>query len=161
MGAIVGPVGDEYWRFSAAPFVYDDLGYLFASGWPWRSSCPRSNDASGPCPRRCWWSPAAPLGMLFAVGLENAVGDGVPVAAGGNGIALGVLGAWLVMRDADRRRDPTEEYDQVAVAVCAAVLLLLPLVEDLANPWAGLGGALVGLACGLGAALGRGRPAIR
>ena len=41
------------------------------------------------------------LGMLFAVGLEDALGDGLPVAAGGNGIALGVIGAWLVMRDAD------------------------------------------------------------
>ena len=40
-----------------------------------------------------------------------------PVAAGGNGIALGVVCAWLVIRDAERRADPTDEYDQVAVAV--------------------------------------------
>ena len=65
------------------------------------------------------------------------------------------------MRDADRRRDPTEEYDQIAVAVCAAVLLLLPLVEDFASPWAGLAGGLVGLACGLAAALGPGEGAGR
>src|ERR671910_866649 len=32
LGAIVGPVGDEWWRYLAAPFVYDDLGYLFACG---------------------------------------------------------------------------------------------------------------------------------
>ena len=161
MGAIVGPVGDEYWRFSAAPFVYDDLGYLFCIGLALAIFMPQVERRIGTVPSALLVVASGALGMLFAVGLENAVGDGVPVAAGGNGIALGVLGAWLVMRDADRRRDPTEEYDQVAVAVCAAVLLLLPLVEDLANPWAGLGGALVGLACGLGAALGRGRPAIR
>ena len=29
VGAIVGPVGSEWWRYLAAPFVYDDLGYLF------------------------------------------------------------------------------------------------------------------------------------
>jgi hypothetical protein len=87
--------------------------------------------------------------------MESAVGDGFPVVAGGNGVALGVLGCWLVLRDADHRRDPTAEFDQIAVAVAAAVLLLLPLVEDYASAWAGLAGGLVGLGCGLGAALGR------
>ena len=43
----------------------------------------------------------------------------------------------------------------VIVAVVAAVLLLLPAVEDFASVWAGLAGALVGAGCGLGAALGR------
>ena len=32
LGAIVGPVGDEWWRYLAAPFVYDNVGYLFACG---------------------------------------------------------------------------------------------------------------------------------
>ena len=32
VGAIVGPVGDQWWRYLAAPFVYDDIGYLFACG---------------------------------------------------------------------------------------------------------------------------------
>ncbi len=32
VGAIVGPVGDEWWRYFAAPFVYDNVGYLFACG---------------------------------------------------------------------------------------------------------------------------------
>jgi membrane associated rhomboid family serine protease len=160
LGAIVGPVGDEYWRFSAAPFVYDDLGYLFCVGLALAIFLPPLERRIGTVPSALLVVATGSLGMLFAVALEDALGDGVPVAAGGNGIALGVLGAWLVMRDADRRRDPTEEYDQIAVAVCAAVLLLLPLVEDLASPWAGLGGALVGLACGLAVALGRGRSAV-
>ena len=95
------------------------------------------------------------LGMLAAVGLDQSFGDGFPVAAGGNGVALGVLAAWFVLRDAERRSDPTIEYDRIAVAVVAAVLLLLPVVDDLASVWAGLAGALVGAACGLSAALGR------
>lgn len=157
LGAIVGPVGDEYWRFVAAPFVYDDLGYLFSVGLAIAIFLPGVERRIGPFPAALLVLACGALGMLAAVGLEDALGDGIPVAAGGNGIALGILGAWLVMRDADRRRDPTDEYDQIAVAVAAAVLLLLPLVEDFASPWAGLGGALVGLACGFGAALGRGR----
>ena len=157
MGAIVGPVGDEYWRFLAAPFLYDDLGYLFCIGVALAIFLPPVERRLGQVPAALMVIACGALGMLFAVGLEDALGDGLPVAAGGNGIALGVIGAWVVMRDADRRRDPTEEYDQIAVAVCAMVLLLLPLVEDFASPWAGLGGALVGLACGLAAALGRGR----
>jgi hypothetical protein len=35
------------------------------------------------------------------------------------------------------------------------VILLLPLFEDYADPWAGIVGGLVGAACGLAAALGR------
>ena len=53
------------------------------------------------------------------------------------------------------RSDPTVEYDRIGVAVAAAVLLLLPVVDDLANVSAGLAGGLVGGACGLSAALGR------
>ena len=65
--------------------------------------------------------------------------------------------AWLVLRDAERRADPTEEYDRIAVAVVFAVLLCLPLVEDFASFGAGVAGGLVGAACGLAAALGRAR----
>jgi membrane associated rhomboid family serine protease len=159
MGAIVGAVGSDPWRYFAAPFVYDDLGYLFAIGLALAIFLPEVERRLGRVPAALMVLACGSLGMLFAVGMENALGDGLPVAAGGNGVALGVIGAWVVMRDADRRRDPTEEYDQIAVAVCAAVILLLPLVEDLANAWAGMGGALVGLACGFVAAMGRRAPA--
>lgn len=161
LGAIVGPVGGEYWRFSAAPFVYDDLGYLFAIGLALAIFLPEVERRLGTVPSALLIVACGSLGMLFAAGVDDAFGDGLPIAAGGNGIALGVLGTWLVLRDADRRQDPTEEYDQLAVAVAAGVLLLLPLVEDFASPWAGLAGGLVGLACGLAAALGRGRSAAR
>ena len=157
LGAISGPVGDGYWRYSAAPFVYDDIGYLFAIGLALAIFLPEVERRLGTLPTALLVVACGSLGMLFAAGLEDALGDGSLVAAGGNGIALGALGTWLVMRDADRRRDPTEEYDQIAVAAAAAVILLLPLVEASASPWAGLGGGLVGLACGLAAALGRGR----
>ena len=159
LGAIAGSVGDEWWRYLAAPFVYDDIGYLFACGLALAIFLPPIERRVGPVPALLLVLGAGALGMLGAEGLETAFGDGVVVAAGGNGVALGVLACWLVIRDAERRADPTEEYDRIAVAVAAAVLLLLPLVEDFADPWAGLVGGLVGAACGLAAALGRREPA--
>jgi membrane associated rhomboid family serine protease/DNA-directed RNA polymerase subunit RPC12/RpoP len=154
LGAIVGPVGDEWWRYLAAPFVYDDIGYLFACGLALAIFVPGIEARVGVVPALLLIVGCGALGMLAADGLDTAFGDGIVVAAGGNGIALGCVAAWVVMRDAERRADPTEEYDRIAVAVVTVVLLLLPLIEDFADPWAGLVGGLVGAACGLAAALG-------
>ncbi len=155
LGAIVGPVGDEWWRYLAAPFVYDNIGYLFACGLAIAIFLPAVERRVGTIAALLLVIGCGALGMLAADGLDSSFGDGIFVAAGGNGIALGVVCAWLVIRDAERRADPTEEYDRVAVAVVLAVLLLLPAVVDFASVWAGLAGALVGAACGLAAALGR------
>jgi membrane associated rhomboid family serine protease len=155
MGAIVGPVGDEWWRYLAAPFVYDNLGYLFACGIAIAMFLPGVERRVGTVPAALLVLGCGALGMLAADGLDSTFADGIPLASGGNGIALGIVCAWLVIRDAERRADPTEEYDQLAVAVVLIVLLLLPLVVDFASVWAGLVGALVGGACGLAAALGR------
>ncbi|MDX6580944.1 MAG: hypothetical protein QOI10_128 [Solirubrobacterales bacterium] len=155
LGAIAGPVGDHWWRYFAAPFVYDNIGYLFACGLAIAIFLPAIERRVGLIASILLVLGCGALGMLAADGLESTFGDGIFAAAGGNGIALGVVCAWLVIRDAERRADPTEEYDQVAVAVVLAVLLLLPVVDDWASVWAGLGGAFVGAACGLAAALGR------
>lgn len=156
LGAILGPVDGDWWRYLAAPFVYDDVGYLFACGLALAIFLPPIERRVGIVPAVLLVLGTGALGMLAADGLDSAFGDGFPVAAGGNGIALGVLACWLVIRDTERRADPTDSYDRIAVAVAAAVLLLLPLVEDFADPWAGIVGGLVGAGCGLAAALGRG-----
>lgn len=153
LGAIIGPVGDQWWRYLAAPFVYDDLGYLFVCGLAIAIFLPPVERRVGAVASLLLVLGCGALGMLAADGLESSLGDGFPVAAGGNGIALGVLAAYVVLRDAERRADPTDEYDRFAVAVAAIVILLLPLVEDTASVWAGLVGGLVGAGCGLGAAL--------
>ena len=158
LGAIVGPLGDEWWRYLAAPFVFDDLGYLFAYGLALAIFLPPVERRIGAIPAALLVIGAGALGMLAADGLESALGDGILIAAGGNGVALAVLACWLVMRDRARRADPGEDFDRVAVAVAAAVLLLLPLVEDFADPWAGVAGGLVGAACGLAASLARRSP---
>lgn len=153
LGAIVGPVGDEFWRYLAAPFVYDDIGYLFACGLAIAIFLPPIERRVGSVAAVLLVLGTGALGMLAAGGIDPSFGDGV-VAAGGNGIALGALAAYAVMRDAERRADPTDEYDRIAVAVAAVVLLVLPLVEDFASVTAGITGGIVGAACGLGAALG-------
>lgn len=154
LGAIVGPVGDEWWRYFAAPFVYDDIGYLFACALAIAIFLPGVERRVGSVPALLLALGAGALGMLAADGIDSSFGDGITIAAGGNAIALGVLAAWLVLRDAERRADPTEEYDRIAVVVAVVVLLCLPLVEDFASVAAGLAGALVGAGCGLVAALG-------
>jgi hypothetical protein len=95
--------------------------------------------------------------MLAADGIETAFAgrNDILLASGGNGIALGLLAAWAVMRAAEVRAHPDEDVELIGAAVAAAVLILLPLVDDYANVFAGLAGALVGAGCGLAAAMSR------
>jgi membrane associated rhomboid family serine protease len=155
LGAVQGLVGDEWWRYLAAPFVYDDAGYLFVCALALAIFLPGVERRVGLVPTALLVIASGSLALLGAEGLEDAFGNGILVAAGGNGVALAALGAWWTMRDAERRGDPTDEYETIGVAIAAVVLLLLPLVEDYADPWVGLVGGLLGAACGLGAALGR------
>jgi hypothetical protein len=97
------------------------------------------------------------LGMLAADGIEGALGGegNLLLAAGGNGIALGLLTTWAILKAGELRTDPDQDVEVIGAAVAAAVLIMLPLVEDFANVFAGLAGALVGAACGLAAAFAR------
>ena len=70
------------------------------------------------------------------------------------GTSWKAVAAWWSLHYADARDDPTLEYDRIPVAVAAGVLLLLPVVESFANPWAGVAGGLIGIACGFSATLG-------
>jgi membrane associated rhomboid family serine protease len=153
-GAIVGPVGSDWWRYLTAPFNYDNIGYLFVCGLAIAIFMTPLERRLGSVPTALLAIGCGALGMLAADGVEAAIGDGFPTLAGGNGMALGLLAAWFVIRNAERRADPTEEYDPIAVGVAAAVLLCLPLVDDWASVWAGLAGAAVGAGCGFAATVG-------
>jgi membrane associated rhomboid family serine protease len=156
VGAIVGPVESEWWRYLAAPFVYPDVGYLFAVSIGIAIFGVAVESRLGLIATAILIVACGALGMLAADGIESAIGgDNLLTAAGGNGIALGLLATWAVLRAGEMRADPTAETEVIGAAVAAAVLIMLPLVEDYANVFAGLGGALVGGMSGLAAAFAR------
>jgi membrane associated rhomboid family serine protease len=157
LGAIVGPVEGDWWRYVAAPFVYPDIGYLFVASAGIAMFGIGVERRLGLAPTVVLILACGALGMLAADGIETAFASSndVLLAAGGNGIALGLLCAWGVMRASEVRAHPDEDVELIGAAVAAAVLILLPLVDDYANVFAGLAGALVGAGCGLVATLTR------
>jgi membrane associated rhomboid family serine protease/ribosomal protein L40E len=159
LGAIVGPPDGDFWRYLTAPFFYEDAGYLFVCGLAIAIFLPPLERRMGSAAALVLAVACGALGMLAATGMDSALGDDFPVAAGGNGIALGALAAYVVIREPERRAEPEDSYDVIAVAVAALVLLALPLVEDFADPWAGIVGGFVGALCGLTAAFARRTPA--
>jgi membrane associated rhomboid family serine protease len=151
LGAIAGPVGSEWWRYLTAPFAYLDIGYLFVVGIALVLFAPGLERRLGSIATLLLLIACGALGMLAADGVKTAAG-GVLSASGGNGMALGALGAWFAIRLYETRRAIDQDLDLIGVGVAAAVLLMLPLFEDQANAFAGLAGALVGLLAGLAAA---------
>ena len=149
LGAILGSVGSEYWRYLTASFVYEDTGYLFVIALALAIFGPGLERRLGTGPTLLLLLACGTLGMLAAHGIDSAM-DRTPLAAGGNGIALGAIATWFVLRRAEANAGD-ESYDVIGVAVAAAVLLALPLFEDTANVFAGLGGGLVGLLAGFAA----------
>jgi membrane associated rhomboid family serine protease len=157
VGALFGPVGSEWWRYLTAPWVFDDVGYLFVVAVALALFVPGLERRLGIVPTAILLVAAGSLGMLAADGLETALGEGALVAAGGNGVALGALCAWWVIRRDEATSLADDSLDWIGVAVAAAVLVLLPVVDDWANFSAGIAGGVVGTVAGLSAtSFGRG-----
>jgi membrane associated rhomboid family serine protease len=142
--AIVGKPGHEWWRLFTAPFAYDNTGYEFAAvgaialfGWLME--------------RRHGFLIVALVFLAGGAGgmLVAAASESVPIATGGNGAALALLGAWVIPDLLDLRRGGEIEGDLIGVLVIAAVLLLIPLPVDDADWLAGLAGLGIGLALGV------------
>jgi membrane associated rhomboid family serine protease len=72
-----------------------------------------------------------------------------PVAAGGNGGALGLLAAWAVPDLIARRRGEETDSDLLGAAVVAACVLMTPVVATSANWLAAVGGGVIGLVLGV------------
>jgi membrane associated rhomboid family serine protease len=147
-GAIVGPVGGEIWRYVTAPFVYVDLGALIvvAAGIAIFGSAVERR--LGSVATATVILATGTLGMLAADAVAAAGLDDFLVAAGGNAVALGLLGTWLMLWRAEARGGLREPLDTLGVIIAALVLLLVPLFEVTADPVANVAGGLVGLAMG-------------
>jgi membrane associated rhomboid family serine protease len=149
-GGLLVPLDDEWWRIFTAPFAYIDVGYLFVvaiglaifgTGLERRLGTLRTGVLLIAC---------GALGMLAASVVADAQDD-LAVVAGGNGIALGAVGAWFAIRRAEVRGAIGEDFDAIGVAVAAVVLIALPLFAPTADLVAGLVGGAVGLLAGAAA----------
>ncbi|HWB69397.1 MAG TPA: rhomboid family intramembrane serine protease [Solirubrobacterales bacterium] len=149
-GGLVVPFNEEWWRYLIAPFAYTDVGYLFVVGIGLAIFAVGLERRLGSLATGLLLVACGSLGMLAATAIASAQGD-IAVIAGGNGMALGALAAWVAIRRAEVHRAIDEEYDLIGVVVAAAVLLALPLFVSTADVFAGLAGAAVGALMGLAA----------
>jgi membrane associated rhomboid family serine protease len=146
LGAVIGPLDGDWWRLIAAQFNYNNVGYLFVVALSlalFGTSLERrySGFATAAIFLGC-----GALGFYLATVIED-----FPIAIGGNGAALGLIGAWVVRDLRDRRAGIDTETDLLGVAAIAAVLVAMPLLDRSADGWVALGGATLG--CLIGAAL--------
>ena len=149
-GGLVIPIGDEWWRYLAAPFAYIDVGYLFVVAVGLAIFGTGVERRLGTGPTALLLIACGALGMLAAGGVADARGE-FTVIAGGNGMALGAVAAWLALRRAEAHGAIDEEYDLIGVVVAAVVLIALPLFAPTADFVAGLVGGAVGGLAGLAA----------
>ncbi len=158
-GAIVepaseGPLGQVWWHYLTSPFVYEDIGYLFVVGVAVVLFGSLLEQRLGSIATFVLALGCGALGMLGAEVIETALAgsDELVIAAGGSGMALGLLTTWATLAI---REEPggLRDFDLVPIAVAATVLFALPLVEDSANVFAGFTGGFVGILAGMLAGL--------
>jgi len=149
-GGVIVPFEDDWWRYLSAPFAYIDLGYLFVVAIALAIFGTGIERRLGAVPTLFLLIACGSLGVLAASAVADSQND-IEVIAGGNGMALGAVAAWFVIRRSEASGSIGEDYDQIGVAVSAVALLLLPFFASTANWWAGLAGGAVGALCGLAA----------
>jgi len=148
-GGLIFPLEGEWWRYLTAPFAYIDVGYLFVVALALAIFGTGLERRLGTVPTAvlllaCGW-----LGMVAAGVAADAQDNLLTVVGGGNGMALGALAAWFVIRRAEARGTIGDDYDWIGVAVAAVVLILLPLFAPTADFFAGIAGGAVGALCGV------------
>jgi len=150
---ILGKIGSDWWRPFTAPFVHlGEGGQIIFAGGAYQFATMVAIAIYGTALERRHGRLVVLLiavlagagGMVVASVVETA-----PVAAGANGLALGLLAAWAVPDLLAWRRDQEWEGDLLGTAVIAAVLLLMPLAVPFADAVAGVTGGVVGLILGL------------
>ena len=143
LGAVYGPVDNDWWRLVASPFLHENLGYQLIA-------LVAAAIFGTHLERRFGWLAVAAVFLIAGAagcGLSEALAD-YP-AVGANGAALGLLCAWLVDDRRAFRRGDDRGTDLLGVYVIAAVLALVPLAETTASAPAALGGAVAGSLLGL------------
>ena len=142
LGAIYGPLDGDWWRIVTTPFLYSNGGYEFVALVAVGIFGMMIERRFGPVAALAIALGAGAGGAALAVGLDDLA------VLGGNGIALGLLTAWYVDDRLSARRGTDRENDLLGVYVMAALLLLLPVADENASFYAGIGGAAVGAVTG-------------
>jgi membrane associated rhomboid family serine protease len=142
LGGIYGPLGGEWWRLLATPFLYSNGGYEFVTLVSVGIFGTLIERRFGPIAVLAIFLLAGAGGAALAIGLDD-----FPVL-GGNAAALGLLTAWLIDDRLSARRGTDRENDLLGVYVIAVLLLLIPVAEEDASFYAGLAGAGVGTVIG-------------
>ena len=141
LGGIYGgqPLGNDWWRLVAAPFVHDNAGYEFIA-------LLAVGVFGTALERRFNWSvPVLVFLAAGAAGIGLVVGLDAGDVWGANAGALGLMSAWTVEWRLTRNDDDT---DRIGLWVFAAVLFGLSAAWPAANIVAGVAGAAVGSIAG-------------
>jgi membrane associated rhomboid family serine protease len=142
LGGLYFPLDGDWWRLVTTPFIYSNGGYEFVALVSIGIFGTMVERRFGPVAALVVFLAAGAGGAALAVALDDFP------ALGGNGAALGLLTAWFVDDRLSARRGTDRENDLLGVYVIAALLLLLPVAEEDASFYAGLGGAAVGAVAG-------------
>jgi membrane associated rhomboid family serine protease len=149
-GGMVVPIDNDWWRVITAPFAYLAVGYLFAVGLAIALFGPGLERRLGTVPAFVLLLACGALGVLAASAVAEQQ-DSITVIAGGNGVALGAIGAWFALNRSAMKQEG-EWVELSGVLIAALVILLLPVVVPTADFWSGLAGGIVGILAGLVAA---------
>jgi membrane associated rhomboid family serine protease len=148
-GGLVLPFQEDWWRYFTGPFAYVDAGFLFVVGLALAIFGTGVERRLGTVRMAILLVACGTLGMIAADAAASP--DPITFISGGNGMALGALAAWFVIRRAEVRGEIGEDFDLVGVAVCAVVIILLPLFAPTAAWVAGLAGGVIGALAGFAA----------
>lgn len=140
---VVGQLDGQWWRLLTASFFADNLWYTAASVVAIALFGGLIERQHGSVVTAACFLICAVGGMAAAAGLES-----IPLALGGNAAALGLIGAWAVGPVLETRRGEQPSADLIGAAVCACVLLLMPLAAVEASSTAGAAGLVLGLLTG-------------
>ncbi|HEY8637924.1 MAG TPA: rhomboid family intramembrane serine protease [Solirubrobacteraceae bacterium] len=149
---VFGSIGSDWWRPLTAPFVHFSGGgsMVFAGGAYQLATMVAVGLYGWLLERR-----HGPVGVILVYLLAGAGGmlaasslDSSSLAAGANGLGLGLLCAWAVPDLLAWRRDEDYEGDLLGTAVIVAVLLAMPMAVQFASAVAGFTGAVAGLVVG-------------
>lgn len=140
---VVGQLNGQWWRLVTATFFADNLWYAAVGVVAIALFGGLIERLHGPLVAGACFAICAVGGMAAAAGLES-----VPLALGPNAAALGLIGAWVVTPVLETRRGEQPSADLIGAAVCAGVMLLMPLAALEASSTAGAAGLVLGLLAG-------------